>query len=90
MLAARVPHPREVVRASLERLLARGWLLAAGSAAAAAALGGRLASRLEQELGAVAADPVVQSLGAAGLEADRKLSPLKVHRRRSGRWRKFL
>ena len=67
VLAARVPHPREVVRASLERLLARGWLLAAGSAAAAAALGWRLAGRLEQELGAVAADPVVQSLGAAAL-----------------------
>ena len=67
VLAARVPHPREVVRASLERLLARGWLLAAGSAAAAAALGWRLAGRLDQELGAVAADPVVQSLGAVAL-----------------------
>ena len=67
VLAARVPHPREVVRASLERLLARGWLLAAGSAAAAATLGWRLAGRLEQELGAVAADPVVQSLGAVAL-----------------------
>ena len=67
VLAARVPHPREVVRASLGRLLARGWLLAAGSAAAAAALGWRLAGLLEQELGAVAADPVVQSLGAAAL-----------------------
>ena len=31
------------------------------------ALGWRLAGRLEQELGAVAADPVVQSLGAAAL-----------------------
>ena len=67
VLAARVPHPREVVRASLERLLARGWLLAAGSAAAAAALGWRLAGRLDQELGAVAADPVVQSLGGVAL-----------------------
>ena len=67
VLAARVPHPREVVRASLERLLARGWLLAAGSAAATAALGWRLAGRLDQELGAVAADPVVQSLGAVAL-----------------------
>ena len=67
VLAARVPHPREVVRASLERLLARGWLLAAGLAAAAAALGWRLAGRLDQELGAVAADPVVQSLGAVAL-----------------------
>ena len=67
VLAARVPHPREVVRASLGRLLASGGLLAGASAAAAAGLGWRLAGLLEQELGAVAADPVVQSLGAAAL-----------------------
>ena len=67
VLAARVPHPREVVRASLGRLLASGWLLAGASAAAAAGLGWRLAGLLEQELGAVAADPVVQSLDTAAL-----------------------
>ena len=64
VLAARVPHVREVVRASLGRLLTHGWLLAAGAAAPAAALGWRLANRPEQTVGAVAADPVVQLLGA--------------------------
>ena len=67
VLAARVPHPREVVRASLGRLLAHGWRLGFGSAAAAAALGWRLATRPEQAVGAAAADPVVQSLGAVML-----------------------
>ena len=64
VLAVRVPHVREVVRASLGRLLTHGWLLAAGAAAPAAVLGWLLANRPEQTLGAVAADPVVQLLGA--------------------------
>ena len=64
VLAARVPHVREVVRASLGRLLTHGWLLAAGAAAPAAALGWLLANRPQQTVGAVAADPVVQLLGA--------------------------
>ncbi len=64
VLAARVPHVREVVRASLGRLLTHGRLLGIGAAAPAAVLGWRLANRPEQTLGAVAADPVVQSLGA--------------------------
>ena len=67
VLAVRVPHLREVVRASFRRLLARGWLLGAGVAAPAAALGWRLASRPEQTVGAVAADPVVRSLAAASV-----------------------
>ena len=65
VLAVRVPHLREVVRASFGRLLARGWLFGGGAAAPAAVLGWRLASRPEQTVGAVAADPVVQSLAAA-------------------------
>ena len=64
VLAARVPHVREVVRASLGRLLTHGWLLGIGAAGPAAVLGLLLASRSEQTLGAVAADPAVQSLGA--------------------------
>ncbi len=64
VLAARVPHVREVVRASLGRLLAHGWLFGIGAAAPAAVLAWLLANRPEQTLGAVAADPVVQSLGA--------------------------
>ena len=64
VLAARVPHVREVVRASLGRLLTHGWLVGIGAAAPAAALAWLLANRPEQTLGAVAADPVVQSLGA--------------------------
>ena len=64
VLAARVPHVREVVRASLGRLLTHGWLLGIGAAVPVAVLGWLLASRSEQTLGAVAADPAVQSLGA--------------------------
>ena len=64
VLAARVPHVREVVRAPLGRLLMRGWLLGIAAACPAAALVWLLANRSEQTLGAVAADPAVQSLGA--------------------------
>ena len=64
VLAARVPHVREVVRASLGRLLTHGWLLGIGAAGPVVVLGWLLASRSEQTLGAVAADPAVQLLGA--------------------------
>ena len=64
VLAVRVPHVREVVRASLGRLLTHGWLLGIGAAAPVAVLGWLLASRPERTLGAVAADPAVQLLGA--------------------------
>ena len=64
VLAVRVPHVREVVRASLGRLLTHGWLLGIGAAGPVAVLGWLLASRSEQTLGAVAADPAVQLLGA--------------------------
>ena len=65
VLAVRVPHLREVVRGSCGRLLARGWLLGVGTAVPAVVLGWRLASRPEQTVGAVAGDPMVQSLAAA-------------------------
>ncbi len=65
VLAARVPHVREVVRASLGRLLTHGWLVGIGAAGPAAVLVWLLADRREQTLGAVAADPAVQLLGAA-------------------------
>ena len=65
VLAARVPHPREVVRDFYTRLLARGRLLGVFAPAPAVALGWLVASRLERTVGAVVADPLVQSLAAA-------------------------
>ena len=65
VLAVRVPHVREVVRASFGRLLARGWLLGVGAATPAVVLGWLLARESERTLGAVAADPLVQLLAAA-------------------------
>ena len=64
VLAARVPHPREVIRAAGRRLLMRPGLLVGAAAATAAALAWRLAGSREQALGAVIADPVAQSLFA--------------------------
>ena len=64
VLAARVPHVREVVRASVGRLLTHGWLVGIGAAGPAAVLVWLLANRREQTLGAVAADPAVQLVGA--------------------------
>ena len=65
VLAVRVPHLREVVRASFGRLLARGWLLGGATVAPVAVLGWLLASQPERTLGALAADPLVRSLAAA-------------------------
>ena len=65
VLAVRVPHPREVVRAFYRRLLMRGRLLAALAAAPAVAMGLLVASRPERAVGAVIADPLVLSLAAA-------------------------
>ena len=56
---------REVVRDFYTRLLARGRLLGVLAVAPAAALGWLVASRLERTVGAVLADPLVQSLAAA-------------------------
>ena len=65
VLASRVPHPREVVRDFYTRLLARGRLLGVFALAPAMALGWLVASRPERVVGAVLADPLVQSLAAA-------------------------
>ena len=65
VLAARVPHPREVVRAFCKRLLARGRLVRVLAAASSLALVWLLADRSERAVGAVAADPLVQALAAA-------------------------
>ena len=65
VLAVRVPHVREVVRASLGRLLSRVWLPGVLAAAPAAGLVWRLASRPEQTVAGVVADPVAQVLGAS-------------------------
>ena len=65
VLAVRVPHPREVVRAGYRRLLLRPGLLAAATAAPVLALGWLLASRPEREVGSVFADPLAGSLLAA-------------------------
>ena len=69
VLAVRVPHLREVVRASLRRLLTRAWPLAIGAAGPAAVLVWLLANRPEQAVGEVAADPLVQLLGAVAVLA---------------------
>ena len=65
VLAVRVPHPREVVRAFYRRLLLRRRLLAALAAAPAVATGLLVASRPERAVGAFVADPLVLSLVAA-------------------------
>ena len=65
VLAVRVPHLREVVRAIYRRLLVRRALLAATAAAPAVALGWLLASRPERAVGAVVTDPLAQLLFAA-------------------------
>ena len=65
VLAVRVPHLREVVRASYRRLLIRRRLLGAMAATPAVALGWLLASRPERTIGAVLADPAAQALAAA-------------------------
>ena len=65
VLAARVPHPREVIRAGCRRLLMRPGLLGGAAALPATALAWRLAGRPEQEGSAVSADPLAGLLFAA-------------------------
>ena len=65
VLAVRVPHPREVIRAGYGRLLMSPGRLGASAAAPAAALGWLLARRPDQQVGAVMADPLAQGLFAA-------------------------
>ena len=65
VLAARVPHVREAIRATGRRLLLRGRPLALMAAALTMALGWLVASRPERPVGAVLGDPLVQSLAVA-------------------------
>ena len=65
VLAVRVPHLREAVRAAYRRLLARRGLLAGAAAIPAGALVWLAATRPDHTLGSMAADPLVQSLAAA-------------------------
>ena len=64
VMAARVPHARELVRASYTRPLTRPGLLGAAAAAAAVALVFLVASRPDRAARAIFADPLVQSLFA--------------------------
>ena len=65
VLAVRVPHPREVVRAYYRRLLMRRGLLAAMATVPAVALGLMVASHPERTVGAIVTDPLPQLLFAA-------------------------
>ena len=65
VLASRVPHARELVRAFCMRLLAGGRVPGGLAAAAALMLVWLLASRPERTVGAVVADPLAQALAAA-------------------------
>ena len=65
VLAVRVPHMREVVRACCGRLLTHPRLLWAVVVLSAAALGWMVASRPERSVGAMLADPLAQALFAA-------------------------
>ena len=66
VLAARVPHPREVVRGTYHKLLRRRawlWVIAGGLWTA---LGWLVARQPERSVGEVLADPLAQGLAAAG------------------------
>ena len=65
VLAVRVPHVREVVRACCKRLLTHPRLLWTAVVLSAASLGWTVASRPERAVGAVLADPLAQALFAA-------------------------
>ena len=65
VLAARIPHLREAVRALYRRLLLRRGLLGAVAAGPAGALAWHIGRSPERTVGAVIADPLAQSLFAA-------------------------
>ena len=65
VLAARIPHLREAVRAFYRRLLMRPGLLGAAAAVPAGVLVWLIGRSPEREVGAVLADPLAQSLVAA-------------------------
>ena len=65
VLAVRVPHLREVVRACYRRPLVRPGVLGAAAAAPTVGLGWLAWSRPERTVGTLLADPLAQSLSAA-------------------------
>ncbi|MXY24558.1 MAG: serine/threonine protein kinase [Acidobacteria bacterium] len=65
VLAVRVPHPRELIRAGYRRLLLRPGLLGLAVTAPLFGLGWLLVSTPEREVGAVIADPLAQALVVA-------------------------
>ena len=65
VLAARIPHLREAVRALYRRLLLRPGLLGAGAAVPAGALAWLIGRSPERAVGTVIADPLAQSLFVA-------------------------
>ena len=65
VLAVRVPHPREMIRAGYRRLLVRPGLLGGAAVAPVVGVGWLLWSNSDQEVGAVIASPLAQSLTAA-------------------------
>ena len=65
VLAARIPHLREAVRALYRRLLLRPGLLGALAAVPAGALAWLIGGSPERAVGALIADPLAQSLFAA-------------------------
>ena len=65
VLAVRVPHPREVIRAGYRRLLVSPGLLGGAAVAPVIGVGWLLWSNSNQEVAAVVASPLAQSLTAA-------------------------
>ena len=65
VLAVRVPHPREMLRAGCRRLLMRPGLLGGAALAPVVGVGWLLLSDSDQRVGAVVASPLAQSLTAA-------------------------
>ncbi len=65
VLAVRVPHPREMIRAGYRRLLMRPGLLRGAVVAPVVGVGWLLWSNSNQEVAAVVASPLAQSLTAA-------------------------
>ena len=64
VLAVRVPHPREMIRAGYRGLLVRPGLLGGAAVVPAVGVGWLLLSNSDQEVGAVIASPLMQSLTA--------------------------
>ena len=65
VLAVRVPHPREMLRAGYRRLLMRPGLLGGAAVVQVVGVGWLLLSNADQQVGAVVASPLAKSLTAA-------------------------